>query len=140
MSAGGYDTPHISPSFSRYDSWRSSGNIHSSYDVSMLFVRLGFLNFLTFIFSRGLFHHAVGPLHPDRRGDLMIAIFQNVLNHPSGIHSPLSIGRIIIDLVPLVGLVAHQARIIMNLQHDIQTQTTGSALLHGGARLLWRSS
>ena len=140
MSAGGYDTPHISPSFSRYDSWRSSGNIHSSFNVSMFFTRFHLLKFLTLIFARGLLLHAAGPLHLDHHVDLMIVTFQNVLNHPSGIPSLLSIGQIIIDLVPLVGLVARQALIVMNRQHAIQTQTTGSALLRGEAHLLWRSS
>jgi hypothetical protein len=136
MSAGGYDTPHISTSFSRYDSRRSSGNIPLSYDVSLLFTPLYLLIYPTFIFPRGLLYHVAGLLRPDRHVDLMIATFQNVLNCPIGI---LSIGRIIIDLVPLVGLVARQALIIMNLQHAIQTQTTGSALLRGEARLLWRN-
>ena len=140
MSAGGYDTPHISASFSRYDSRRSSGNIHSSYDVSFLFTRLCLFTFLTFIFGflfRGLLYRAAGPLHPDRRVDLMIVTFQIC---PCGTVSLSSIGQIIIDLVPLTGLVARQALIIMNLQHAFQTQITGSALLHGGASPPRRSS
>ena len=139
MSAGGYDTPHISASFSRYDSRRSSGNIPLSYDVGLLFTSIYLLIYLTFIFSRGLLYHVAGLLRPDRHVDLMIATFQNVLKCPTGIPSILSIARIIIDLVPLVGLVARQALIIMNHQHAIRTRTTGSALLRGGARLLWRN-
>ena len=136
MSAGGYDTPHISSSFSRYDSRRSSGNIPSSYDVCLLFTPFYLLIYLTFIFSRGLFHHVAELLRRDRLVDLcMIATFQNVLYCPIGIPSIFSIGRIIIDPVPLVGLVARQVLIVMNIQHAIQTQTTGSALLRGGARL-----
>jgi hypothetical protein len=139
MSAGGYDTPHISASFFRYDSRRSSGNIPSSYDVCLLFTLFHLLIYLTFIFSSGLLYHVAGLLRPDRLVDLMIATFQNVLNCLIEIPSIWSIGQITIDLVPLVGLVAHQALIIMTTQHAIQTRTTGSALLRGEARL-WRSS
>jgi uncharacterized membrane-anchored protein YitT (DUF2179 family) len=79
-------------------------------------------------------------LRPDRLVDLlMIVMFQIVLNCPIGILSIFSIGKIIIDLVLQVGLVARQALIVMNIQHAIQIQTTGSALLRGGARL-WRNS
>jgi hypothetical protein len=104
--------------------------------LSPLFISI----YLTFIFFRGLLYHVAGLLRPDRLVDLMIAMFQNVLNCPIGIPSILPTGRIIIDLAPLVGLVARRALIIMNLQHAIQTQTTGSARLRGGARLLWRNS
>ena len=48
MSVGGYDTPHISASFSRYDSRRSSGNIPSSYDVCLLFIPFHPLIYATF--------------------------------------------------------------------------------------------
>ena len=140
MSTGGYDTPHISASFSRYDSRRSSGNIPSSYDVCLLSPLFYFLIYLTFIFSRGLLYHVAGLLPPDRLVDLMIATFRNVLNFPIGIPSILPTGRIIIDLAPLVGVVARQALIIMIIQHAIQTQTTGSALLRGEVRLPWRNS
>lgn len=96
---------------------------------------------LSYIYlSRGLLHHVAGLLRPDRHADLMTATFQNVLNCPIGIPRILSIGRIIIDLVPLVGLVAHRALILMIPHHAIQTQTTGSALLRGGVRLLWKNS
>ena len=98
------------------------------------------LIYLTFIFSSGLLYHVAGLLHPDPLVDLMIATFQNALNCPIEIPSICSIGQIIIDLVPQVGLVAHQALIILTTRRAIQTRTTGSALLHGEARLLWRSS
>ena len=140
MSAGSYDTPHISASFSRYDSRRLSGNIPSSYDVCLLFSPLHLLIYLTFIFSRDLLYHVAGLLRPVRLVDLMIATFQNVLICPIGIPSILPTGRIIIDLDPLVGLVARRVLIIMSLQHAIQTQTAGSALLRGGVRFLWTNS
>jgi hypothetical protein len=140
MSAGGYDTPNLSASFSRYDSRRMSGSLPSSYDVCRLFTPFYLLIYLTFIFSRGQLYRVADLLRPDRLVDLlMIVMFQIVLNCPIGILSIFSIGKIIIDLVLQVGLVAHQALIVMNIQHAIQIQTTGSALLRGGARL-WRNS
>ena len=139
MSAGGYDTPHISASFSRYDSRRSSGNTPSSYDVCLLLAPSHLLIYLTFTFFSALLYHVAGLLRPDRLVDLMIVTFQNDLNCPIEIPSILSFGKIIIGLVPLVGLVARQALIIMTTQHAIQTRTTGSAV-RGGALLLWKSS
>lgn len=121
MSAGGYDTAS-----SRYESRRSSGSIHSSYDVSVLYNSFPSLTFIFYSLSRGILYHAAGLLRQDRCVDLMIATFRNGLNYPSGIPSPFLTGRTTIDLVLLAESVARRVLSVMSLQHAIQT---GSALL-----------